>query len=45
MIDRYYYGPLYLIKRGEPSNPEAKHEDTIETYEHGRSHIDVAKEL
>ena len=45
MTDDYYYGPLYLIKRGVTSNPEAKHEDVVETYEHGRSHLDVAKEL
>lgn len=40
-----YYGPLYLVTRGGTSNPEARHEDVVETYRHGRSHIDVAKEL
>ena len=45
MSDNNYYGTLYLVTPGGTSDPERMHEDVVETYQHGRSHIDVAKEL
>jgi hypothetical protein len=40
-----YYGALYLVAPGEPHDREHLSERVVESYDHGWSDLDVAREL